>query len=309
MQALWHINKHSSELRNISLQKKPNSIRLAAKYSLISTGTERLVAMGKVPTSLEPHMRVPYMGGSFQLPVKYGYSMIASTPENVLVHSMHPHQAVLEVAPEDLYEVPPIIPAYRLPLISNMETIINAIWDSEPTPAQKIAICGFGNIGSLLANTLRVHFGIEADIIELNPWRSAKAEALEWNTNSAEEYDIIYHTTATNSGLQYCIKQLKTEGRIIELSWYGDEIVHLTLGHEFHYKRLQLISSQVATIPLSKQQEYDYKTRKDLAVQWLMDASYDALISDLIPFKDSPAFFNALRKGQQGNGLIWIIEY
>ncbi len=309
MQALWHIDKYSSVLKQCVQTNVPNLITLKAAYSLISTGSERLVACGRVPIALATQMCVPYMEGSFELPIKYGYSMVAESSDGILFHTMHPHQDVIQVNPSDLYPLPNNIPAYRLALISNMETIINAIWDAAPLKTQQIAICGFGNIGALLANTLRVHLGIEADIIEKNTWRRAKAEALNWNTDSKTAYDIIFHTTATSVGLQYCMNHLDVEGKVIELSWYGDAVTNIKLGHAFHYKRLQLISSQVSMIPKSKQKEYTYKIRKDLAVQWLQHDSYDMLISDLIPFKNTPTFFNALRKGEQSKGLIWIIEY
>ena len=309
MQALWHIDKHHSELRKVSSNNNSNLINLHAAYSLISTGSERLVASGKVPLGLENQMQVPYMEGNFALPIKYGYSMIAKSAEGNYFHIMHPHQDIIAVDATHLYQLPDDVPVHRLALISNMETIINAIWDAYPSKEHKIAVCGFGNIGSLLATTLRVHFGIEADIIEQNTWRKAKAEQLNWNTETDTDYDIIFHTTATGKGLQYCIDHLNIEGKVIELSWYGDRKVELSLGATFHYKRLQIISSQVSSIPKSKQANYNYKTRKDLAIQWLRDDSYDQLISDFISFKDAPAFFEALRKNKQGNGLIWMIEY
>lgn len=308
--ALWHINDELSNLQTVDLVSDQQLVQLEAKYSLISTGSERLVAMAKVDRALEQHMKVPYMEGSFDLPIKYGYSMIAQTGNGEFMHCMHPHQDSIQLTPQHLFKIPNTsIPAHRLTLISNMETVINAIWDGMPSPNQSIAICGFGNIGSLLATSLRVQMGIEVDVIETNNWRKKRAEKLGWNTQASSEYDLIYHTTATSAGLQFCIDHLRQEGKVVELSWYGDQDTTLRLGHAFHYKRLQLISSQVSSIPISKQKEYDYVSRKQLALEWLKDKSYDELISDFIPFKESPKFFNSLRKGREGDGLIWVIEY
>ncbi len=45
-------------------------------YSLVSLGTERLVASALMPAAIWNQMAVPYMEGSFSLPCKYGYSLV-----------------------------------------------------------------------------------------------------------------------------------------------------------------------------------------------------------------------------------------
>lgn len=312
MKALWHIDGGSSKLIDVETLNKSvhlqDPILLKAKYSLVSTGTERLVSLGKVSSQLGEKMKVPYMDGSFSLPIKYGYSMIAEE-SGTAYHVMHPHQEQMQVNKSDLYKVPHGIPLHRLPLISNLETVANAIWDADISTNDKVAICGFGNIGALLANTLSVHFDIEVDIIEVDAWRIDKAKSLGWSVNKGIDYDIIFHTTAIPSVLVECMEKLNIEGKIIELSWYGDKVVSLPLGGAFHYNRLQIISSQVSKIPLSKIKEHTYQSRKELACNWLLHDSYDSLITDLIPFEKSPEFYNKLRKNEQGDGLIWIISY
>lgn len=312
MKALWHIDSCSSKLLHEDIHDKSlhldDLILLEAKFSLVSTGTERLVSLGKISPQLGEKMKVPYMGGAFSLPIKYGYSMVAQEGSSVY-HVMHPHQEKMKVSKNDLFKLPENIPLHRLPLISNLETIINAIWDANISTNDKVAICGFGNIGALLANTLRVHFGIDADIIEVDTWRIDKAKTLGWGVNKNINYDIIFHTTAVPSVLGECLNKLNVEGKIIELSWYGDKEVSIPLGGAFHYNRLQIISSQVSKIPLSKSKEHSYLSRKELACNWLQHDSYDSLISDLIPFEKAPEFYNKLRKNEQGDGLIWIISY
>lgn len=277
---------------------------------MISTGTERLVSSGMVGRDFEQTMTVPYQSGSFELPIKYGYSLIVENDEGRLGHIMHPHQDQIDVAKNDVFWIDLDIPPQRFALISNIETVINAIWDSEPKPESVIGICGFGNIGALLANTLRTQHNIEARIIETNPWRRGKAKELGWDLHvKGTKYDIIYHTTSTAEGLQYCIDRLGLEGKLIELSWYGNKKIQLELGKNFHYNRLQLISSQVSKIPSHMQGKYDYLTRKQLALNILKDASFDALITNTIPFEEAPAFFEDLRKGVIEDGLIYVIEY
>lgn len=312
MKALWHIDSCCSKLIEEKINNKANHltepILLNAKFSLVSNGTERLVSLGRVPLHLSEKMKVPYMEGDFSLPIKYGYSMVAEN-DKATYHTMHPHQEEIWVEKSSLFKLPENIPLYRLPLISNLETVANAIWDANITAKDAVAICGFGNIGALLANTLRVHFDIEVDIIEIDNWKIDKAISLGWNVNKKARYDVIFHTTAQQVALLDSINKLNVEGKLIELSWYGDKKLSIPLGEAFHYNRLQIISSQVSKIPLSRAKEHNYKTRKELVCNWLQHDSYDDLITDIIPFSESPIFYNNLRTGKQGEGLIWIIEY
>ena len=52
--------------------------RIAADFSGLSPGTERLVALGRVPTKAMPAMRCQYMDGEFSFPIKYGYSLVGA---------------------------------------------------------------------------------------------------------------------------------------------------------------------------------------------------------------------------------------
>jgi len=311
-QALWHTEKFTSELKSEGLKLKEYQKLIYSKYSLISTGTERLVAKGNVPASLKASMRVPYMDGDFQFPVKYGYAVCGVDEAGECYHFMHPHQNICIVNNEHLFEIIDELPQHRVPLISNLETVLNAVWDTDfYKPGLKIAICGFGNIGALLALTLKWKFNIMPIIVELNEWRLHKAEQLgfEINRNETQQFDIIYHTTATEKGLQFCINHLNVEGQLIELSWYGDTKVNISLGENFHINRLKLVSSQVSKIPISKQNEISYQKRREIAAKILLQNEFDELISDYIEFEKSPLFFKDLRNGNLPNGLIWMIKY
>jgi D-arabinose 1-dehydrogenase-like Zn-dependent alcohol dehydrogenase len=276
---------------------------------MISTGTERLVASGLVDAGFQKHMNVPYQSGSFDLPIKYGYSLIVEGEDGKLGHIMHPHQNKIDVDANKIFWIDEDMSAPRFSLISNVETVINAIWDSAPSQKDSVGICGFGNLGSLLANTLRTHLGIEAVIIEQSQWHKQKAESLGWKLHNEDSYDIIFHTSATEKGLQFCVDHLNFEGKLVELSWYGNRKVNLSLGKNFHYNRLKIISSQVSKIPNHMKDRYNYATRRNLALQILKDDSFDALITNKIPFDKSPKFFEDLRKGKIEDGLIYVIEY
>ncbi len=315
--ALWHINPEFSELRDVDAPiDKTGLIRVESKYSLISTGTERLVSSGLGMASLEAFMSVPYMEGGFSLPIKYGYSLVGVvTSEGTLkgkhVHLMHPHQSECWVDASSVTVLPDDIPLSKAPLISNLETIINAIWDSEVSIGERVMICGFGNIGVLLAETLRHYPGIEICIMEKQAYRKqlAKDAGFQVVEDIPSGLDVTFETTSSAQGLQNCIQALKHEGKVINLSWYGSKTITLDLGTDFHYGRKQIISSQVSQIPHSKKDQWSYAKRKALAMKLLMEYPYENYISSFIPFGDSPAFYDSLRKGEQGDGLIWCIAY
>ncbi len=311
MRALWHTDINTTEWRNQPLDAALQEyIGIKTNYSMISTGTERLVASGAVPPSMYDKMTVPYMEGNFDFPIKYGYACGGHSEDGTFYHYMHPHQDICRVRPDALFKIENDLPAFKIPLISNMETALNAIWDAECQAEQTIAICGFGNVGGLLANTLRHYSKKEATIIERDTWRCQKAESMGWKVNddSDTNFDIIFHSTATEKGLQYCINHLNPEGKVIDLSWYGMKKVQLELGADFHYKRLTIKSSQVGQIsPFVP--DMDYTKRKALAAELLQKPGFDKLVTNIISWKEAPLIFNDLRKNQLANGLIWLIQY
>jgi len=145
--------------------------------------------------------------------------------------------------------------------------------------------------------------------LEKNEWRINQAKQLGFIVNEPIQPSLAFHTTGTEKGLQTCINQVKKEGKVIELSWYGNKKVNLQLGESFHYDRKQIISSQVSSIPLKKQSEWDFVKRKQYVFNLLNAPDYDEYISQVIPFEESASFFNDLRKTPNPEGLIWCIEY
>ncbi len=309
--ALWHVSPTHSELRPV---KPPLNIDLMAVdslYSLISTGTERLVACAE--TGVGIGMAIPGMRGDFELPIKYGYSLVGLDLEERLVHCMHPHQSTAYVAKSDLYRPTSIVTPRRLTLLSNLETVLNAIWDAEIGAGQDILVCGFGNVGALLAQTLLVSEGIGPVVAETDQWRLFKARDLGFEAFHPAElttsFSLIFHTSCTESGLQFCIERAGLEATIVELSWYGAGTVGVRLGGNFHRNRVRLVSSQVSAIPVRMRDAIDFSMRKAMAADLLTDDRYDNLITNEIAFEESAEFFNLLRTGQQGDGLIWLIRY
>ena len=319
MQALWHISPDQSEIRSALARSTEDSVSVKAHYSLVSTGTERLVATGRVPNTMYEVMKVPYMEGSFALPVKYGYSLVGEVTTKAhpwsgrLVHLMHPHQDFCEVRKEDLYLIPEGVPARRATLASNMETAVNATWDSKLTAGDKVLIVGFGQIGALVAILSDQFPGTTIHIVEPNPRRQTVAVGLGFEVRDPTEimsgtYDLAFHTSASKAGLSSCLDSLGEEGRIIELSWYGNRPVEIDLGTSFHYQRKQIISSQVGQLPASRLKRWNYQRRKDLVFKLLQQDRFGKLLDREIDFHDLPELFRKVRNGPL-DGIGFCVRY
>nr|MBI1228986.1 hypothetical protein [Cytophagales bacterium] len=306
--ALWHIDqKTTAVLEEVIIPTGEENVLVKADYSCISTGTETLVASGLVPNALKENMRVNYMGGNFNFPVKYGYSLVGKTEDGRNVHLMHPHQNFLYAKESDLFTIPQNLPNRRAALLSNMETAVNAVWDAQLTGKEKVLVIGFGGIGALLALTVKHYTGINPCVKELDKDKLSKAQQMGFPMETSD-FDVIFHTSASNNGLQYALDHVKKGGSVIELSWYGNKAVNLQLGGNFHYNRVKLISSQVSTVsPFAPFKEY--KERKQAACDLLLHESYDELISNEIPFENTPAHFDALKTPGNKHALVDLINY
>ena len=311
VKSLWHLDNETMIQSEEVLNPDSRFLQVESAFSLISLGTEQLVLQRKIPQSIQSEMKVPYMKGSFDLPIKYGYALSGVLENGQKIHIMHPHQNLCFVNRESLFVECQELPLYRIPLISNMETVINAIWDSDINKYQDILICGFGGIGALLAFTLKFHYKFKNIFIsENNPYR--KQKALDFGFYEAEQslkYDISFNTTSSEKAMQFCINHSKEEAKIVELSWYGNKNININLGGNFHKNRLQIIASQVSKIPLKMRNEYDYEKRKVLASTILKNDIFDQLLTEPIPFEKVPDFFNDLRQNKISEGIIQLIKY
>ncbi len=315
--ACWHLSQHTSSLQEaVILPNEQQNCLIRSLYSLVSTGTERLVASGKVPPAVYTEMQVPYMEGSFSFPVKYGYSLVGRVeegPASLLhrtVHLLHPHQDLCFVNPQDVFVVPDQIPPQRAILASNLETALNAVWDAQVSIGDSVVVVGFGIIGSLTARLLQLLPAVQVAVLELDPTRSRLAEAMGFTLANPEEdhFDIAFHTSGSAEGLQACLDKVGAEGKVIEVSWYGDQPVTLQLGGSFHHGRKQLISSQVSHLPVHRLARWDFIRRKAVVFELLKLPVFDQHITKTIPFQELPTLFDALRTGSLSE-LCWSVAY
>lgn len=308
-EALWHIDAKRSALQPSPTDAAASGVPVRARYSMISTGTERLVALGQVPEAAADVMAVPYMAGRFSFPIKYGYSLVGHDPGGRAVHCLHPHERIAFVDVADLVVLPESTPLARMALLSNLETALNATWDAEVERGAPAAVCGFGALGALLALTLRLHYDVNPVVVEPNSYRAGLARQLGFEVQADGSHGLLFHTSGHGSGLQWCIDHADMDATIVELSWFGTRPVTLELGARFHFNRVRIISSQVGQVARMRRETVTRTARRKLAADLLSDNAFDALPRVLVPFDDAPDFFQTLRSGTLPDGLVWLIDY
>lgn len=282
---------------------------------MISTGTEKLVALGLVPADMQLQLKVPYMDGYLGLPVKFGYSLVGEIIEGPAeiqgkkVHLMHPHQDYGFVDYKDICFIPDKLPLTRACLMSNMETALNALWDSGISPGDNVLICGFGMLGAITGSLASKIPGVNVFVHEINESRRKIAESLGFPDMVPEKgFDITINTSGTSEGLQMCIDKAVHGGVVTELSWYGNRNVSLKLGSSFHVGQKRIISSQASSIPLDRVHRCDKKRRRHIAMDLLLDDFYDKLPFHIVPFETLPDIFSQIRAGNY-EPIITIVKY
>jgi hypothetical protein len=317
--ALWYVGPGRAEIRDESLgQLMDGMLRVRALNGAVSRGTEALISAGRVPESEYQRMRAPFMGGAFPFPVKYGYATVGRVeagPRGTVdrtIFALHPHQTLFDLPAGATVMVPPEIPLSRAVLAANMETALNATWDAAPGPSGRIAVVGVGVVGALVGFLCARIEGTDVTLVDIDPARKDLADALGLNFATPEsapiDCDFIFHTSATAAGLTTALNMARDEATVVELSWYGSEMVPVPLGGAFHSRRLKIISSQVGKIAPARRATWTHRQRLEAAIALTADPRLDALLAPAVAFTDLPARLPDILKPRSGI-LCQLISY
>jgi threonine dehydrogenase-like Zn-dependent dehydrogenase len=306
--AFWLREPGAGQIRSATLPDPgPGEVLVRTRYSGISRGTETLVFRGGVPASQYAAMRAPFQEGDFPGPVKYGYlnvGVVEEGPAELLgrtVFCLYPHQTAYVVPAGAVVEVPDGVPPKRAVLAGTVETAVNALWDAAPLLGDRITVVGAGMVGCCVAAVLARFPGARVQLVDTEPGRAAVARALGVEfarpADAAGGRDLVVHASATSAGLQRSLDLLAPEGTVIELSWYGDREVSLSLGGSFHSRRLGIRGSQVGTVSPARRASRTFADRLALALDLLRDPAFDALITGESRFEQLPDVLAGLAAG------------
>ncbi|TBW51549.1 zinc-binding alcohol dehydrogenase [Marinobacter halodurans] len=300
--AFWVTGYRKGELRPVQVSRQQLSetgdVIVETLYSGISRGTESLVFNGRVPETEYERMRCPFQEGEFPYPVKYGYANVGRVLEgpvslrNRLVFSLFPHQTCFRIPEAAVVPLPDTVPPERAILAANLETAVNALWDATPRVGDRAVVIGCGVVGCLVAWLLSRIPGTRVQAVDPDPGKAAVLERLgvRWRAESdgRDDHDLVIHASGHPEGLDTALAMAGVEGRIVEMSWYGDRPVPLNLGGAFHSRRLSLIASQVGRIAPAQAPRWSHRDRMALALTLLQAPELDVLINANGDFTELP---------------------
>jgi NADPH:quinone reductase-like Zn-dependent oxidoreductase len=317
--ALWYAAAGVVDCRPETLTPPPpGHARVRTLFSGISRGTERLVLSGRVPRSEWTTMRAPLQDGDFPFPVKYGYAAVGTVedgPDSLTgrtVFCLHPHQDRFNAPAAMLIPVPDAVPPRRATLAANMETALNALWDSGAGPADSITVIGAGVVGLLVGALAGRLPGVRVTVCDTDPTRTEVVRQLGLRfadpADAPRDCDVVFHASASEAGLATALACAGVEATVVELSWYGDRTINLSLGGAFHARRLRLVASQVGMVAPSRRPRWPHARRLAAALDLLGDDRLDALVGQAIDFADAPRLLPAVL-ADGALGLAPVIRY
>lgn len=307
-QAFWLRAPGCGEIRPVALPEPGrDDVTVRTLRSGISRGTEMLVFRGAVPPDQYAAMRAPFQDGEFPGPVKYGYlnvGMVEEGPAELCgrtVFCLYPHQTAYVVPAGAVTLVPEDVPPARAVLAGTVETAVNALWDAAPLLGDRVAIVGAGMVGCCVARLLSRFPAVRVTLVDVDPERAGVAAALGVEfalpATVIGGCDLVVHASATSAGLQRSLELLAPEGTVIDLSWYGDSEVRLSLGGAFHSRRLGIKASQVGVVSPARRGRFTMAERLALALELLRDPAFDALITGESCFSELPDVMSRLAAG------------
>jgi NADPH:quinone reductase-like Zn-dependent oxidoreductase len=306
--AFWLRSPGCGEIRPVTLpHREGDDVLIRTVCSGISRGTEALVFHGSVPRTEYAAMRAPFQEGDFPGPVKYGYLNVGTVQEGPAdmrgrtVFCLYPHQTAYVVPASAVTVVPDGVPPTRAVLAGTVETAVNALWDAAPLLGDRVAVVGAGMVGCCVARLLSRFPAVQVTLVDVDPDRAEVAAALGLEFALPDQVaggrDLVFHTSATSDGLQRSLELLTREGTVIDLSWYGDAEVRLSLGGVFHSRRLGIRASQVGTVSPARASRRTSAKRLELALDLLHDSAFDALLSGQSRFDELPDVMARLADG------------
>jgi NADPH:quinone reductase-like Zn-dependent oxidoreductase len=307
--AFWLRTPGCGEIREVELPERADGdVLVRTLVSGVSRGTETLVFRGAVPPSQAAAMRAPFQQGDFPAPVEYGYLNVGVVEQGSAelagrtVFCLFPHQTRYVVPASAVVPVPAGVPAERAVLAGAMETAVNALWDAGPLVGDRITVVGGGMVGCCVAYLAARLPGAEVELVDVDPSRDATAARLGVRfaapDGAAGERDLVVHASASAAGLRTALRLAALEATVLELSWYGDRAVEVSLGEAFHARRLDLRSSQVGLVAPARRARRTTRDRLALALDLLADPALDALVTGESAFEELPDVLRRLVSGE-----------
>jgi threonine dehydrogenase-like Zn-dependent dehydrogenase len=303
--ALFHTTPRCVEIRELPTPRpSAGEVIVNTLCSGISSGTERLVYRGEVPSDLALDETIGALGGAFSYPFAYGYACVGEVEESgQAVFAFHPHQDVFTAQARELIPLPAIDPASAT-LFPLVETALQVTLDAGTGYRDRVIVLGAGVLGLLTALLLQ-RSGQRPLLAEPQAWRRAIASSLGITAAAPEELakeavPLVIDASGNPDAPALALNMLAHEGTLLVASWFGTKPVVLPLGGAFHRRRLIIRSTQVSTVPAGLSATWTLSRRRLEAVELLPELPLAELCTHIFAFGDAAEAFRAVDEGMPG---------
>ena len=318
---LWFTGPERVEVRSLAETNElcAGQVRVRARASGISQGTELLLYRGEGPTPFDPSLDAP---GAPTYPRRYGYAWVGAVVESrsdaqavgTHVFALAPHGDEHCLDATQVRDLPSALPFQRAVLAANMETAVNVIWDAEIGLGDDVVVMGGGVVGLLAGYAARKSGASRVHLLEPSPRRRQAALALGFSAASPPAdavglaADVVIEASGDPACLAQALASVRDEGVVVVASFYGQRVAPVALGTDFHRRRLSLRASQVSRLPPSHAVGWSFGRRFQLVCELLQDPELDALLDVAVPFADAPATYARLARAP-GDALQTVFSY
>ncbi|HYJ10280.1 MAG TPA: zinc-binding dehydrogenase, partial [Polyangiaceae bacterium] len=256
---LWFTGPGAVELREgVPAALAADQVRVRALASGISQGTELLLWRGEGPEPFDPSLDA---ASAPTYPRRYGYAWVGEIVETCAVDrrvgervfALLPHGDEHCVVASAARRLPRELPAERATLAANLETAVNVVWDAGIGLGDDVVVIGGGVVGLLTGYAARRGGARRLRLVE--PAEARRRAALPLGFDEAlgpEQHasrgdaDVVIEASGDPACLDGAIACARPEGVVVLASFYGQRVAPVSLGADFHRRRLTLRASQVS---------------------------------------------------------------
>lgn len=187
---------------------------------------------------------------------------------------------------------------------------LNGVLAADLGPGSTVVIFGQGVIG-LLATRLAVLNG--ARVITVEGVEARRTHSLAWGAQhslapSADlplrlreltggaGADVAIELSGNYNALRDAIRSVGADGTVVASGFYQGEASPLRLGDEFHHNRVQVLASQIGSVPQRLRARWDVPRLQRTIVEAIADGRLEpaALVSHRFALEDAPAAYRML---------------
>jgi 2-desacetyl-2-hydroxyethyl bacteriochlorophyllide A dehydrogenase len=286
----------------------PGQVRVRTLYSGISAGTELTAYRGTNPyltRTWDPEIRL-FNDGISETPAYpldgWGYSEVGEIAEiapdvnGLSVGDVvwgiwgHRSEAVLDASALAGHQLPDGVDPLAAAFVRVGAIALNGVLAADLGVGSTVAIFGQGVIG-LLATRFAVLNG--ATVVAVDGIPARRERALEWGASHVIEpgdgvarrirdltgglgTDTAIELSGSYAALRDAISTVGADGTVVASGFYQGDANALRLGDEFHHNRVQLLASQIGSVPNRLRARWDVQRLQRTVLQSLANGSVDA---------------------------------